>query len=252
MAKKKNKKNTQKQVEVVSPPEELKAVNTTATEEPSANEEAEQQLPPPPVDAPTNNEIPVAGSTSIPDHDLEASQDTPSEDQTSMVAEALHNGETAEPSVDDHVHMSEASPEEEPVEPITDAELVALSLKLKNFLRLNLTRSRKSSSLSLSFQTTPRPFQRMFWDRKPKTSQPLPKLSNLRQQLSWRTRLLSRSPSILPRLRLTRRYLLIWKTALFILKTPLLRSLMWLQFKKRLSKSILYILYSTFQLTHSL
>jgi hypothetical protein len=125
MAKKKNKKNTQKQVEVVSPPEELKAVNTTATEEPSANEEAEQQLPPPPVDAPTNNEIPVAGSTSIPDHDLEASQDTPSEDQTSMVAEALHNGETAEPSVDDHVHMSEASPEEEPVEPITDAELAA-------------------------------------------------------------------------------------------------------------------------------
>jgi hypothetical protein len=109
---------------VLSPPEELKAVNTTATEEPSANEEARKQSPPPPVDAP-NDEIPVAGSTSVPDHDLEATQDTPSEDQTSMVAETLNNGGTTEPPVDDHVHMSEAAPEDEPVAPITDTEPLA-------------------------------------------------------------------------------------------------------------------------------
>lgn len=124
MAKKKGKKNNQKQVEVVSPPENLKAVNTTATEESSANEEAQQQTLPPPDDAP-NNETLVTGSTSVPDHNIEAIQDTPSEDKASMVAKTSDNGETTEPVEDDHVHASEVAPEEDTVPSNADSELIA-------------------------------------------------------------------------------------------------------------------------------
>ncbi|KAH3945752.1 hypothetical protein HBI56_095040 [Parastagonospora nodorum] len=114
MAKKKNKKNNQKQAEVAAPPENLKAVNNTATEESPANEETQQLSPAPPLEPPSDD-TPVVDSTSVPDQNLESTQDTPSEDKSSMLADATTDGEKIESAEPDHVHTDT---------PVQDAETV--------------------------------------------------------------------------------------------------------------------------------
>jgi hypothetical protein len=114
MAKKKSKKNNQKQAEVASAPENLKTVNTTATEESPANEEAQQEPLAPPLEP--SDETPVVDSTFTPDQNLESTQDTPNEDKSSMLVDAANDGETTQSTESDHVHINTAAPEDDAVE----------------------------------------------------------------------------------------------------------------------------------------
>jgi hypothetical protein len=109
---KKNKKVIQKAVEVVAPPESNKPAAETTTEPNStATPEAQQQPAPTPFE-PTNEEPPLSGSTSVPDQNVEAVQDNPTELEPSTVAESTSKSETAQL---DHVDMSTAAPEEQTV-----------------------------------------------------------------------------------------------------------------------------------------
>ncbi|KAH8733056.1 hypothetical protein GQ44DRAFT_17983 [Phaeosphaeriaceae sp. PMI808] len=108
MGRKKNKKNTQKQVEVATPPESL---NTTApAEEPPANE-----APPPEV---VSDEVPVE---SVPDPNPGDSQDNTKESEASLAAETLDHSENTAPE-SDHMGSSLAVPEEQSTVPATESQ----------------------------------------------------------------------------------------------------------------------------------
>ncbi|KAL5121400.1 hypothetical protein ACEQ8H_000868 [Pleosporales sp. CAS-2024a] len=113
MAKKKNKKNSQQQVDASTPLPKLKAVTGAATEESPANGDAEQHSLAPPLDAPT----PAVGSTPGTDQDLDLAQDTPSEAKSSrtMPVEATHHAETTEPIELGHVPIDAPAPLEDAV-----------------------------------------------------------------------------------------------------------------------------------------
>jgi hypothetical protein len=108
MAKKKSKKNNQKQVEVASPPGNLKPASAVATEESPPNEatpEAQQQSLAPPLEA-ANDEVSV-GPTPVPDLNLEHIQDKPREDEVSTFTGDMDNNKSTPPFEQDHTDASE-------------------------------------------------------------------------------------------------------------------------------------------------
>jgi hypothetical protein len=102
MAKKKSKKSAQKQVEVLSPPDNIEPATAVATEEPSANE-ATPDVPGPSLAPPpevTNGEV-TDGPTSVPGPDLEDVHAEPREDGAPVVEEVPPSS-----LVDDHVETN--------------------------------------------------------------------------------------------------------------------------------------------------
>jgi hypothetical protein len=106
------KKKTQKQVEVLSPPDNIEPATAVATEEPSANE-ATPDVPGPSLAPPpevTNGEV-TDGPTSVPGPDLEDVHAEPREDGAPVVEEV-----TPSSLVDDHVETNS---------PVSEQPLVA-------------------------------------------------------------------------------------------------------------------------------
>jgi hypothetical protein len=125
MAKKKSKKSSQKQAEVATPLESIKPVAATTTEPDSTSPPEAQQEPAPTPLEPANDEPSLGGSTSLPDHNLEAAQDNPTELEPSTVAESTTKSDiTLEPSELDHVDMSTApaAPKEQTVVPMGESQ----------------------------------------------------------------------------------------------------------------------------------
>lgn len=114
MAKKKSKKNAQKQVEVAAPPDNLEPTAEPATEDPPASEvapEAEEQLLIPPPEAP-GVDLPANDSTSIPEQIPGKIQDMPVKDEppAEVSSTAVHQATTSlEP---DHVDTNTLVAEE--------------------------------------------------------------------------------------------------------------------------------------------
>jgi hypothetical protein len=116
MAKKKNKKSTQKQGDAASVPESNPAP-ATATEEspaPGTTFEAQEQPLAPPLDT-TNGKDPVEGSTSLTDQHPEVIPDRPSENEPSTVAASVNNSGTTQLFTSDHVSMGTGASNEEDV-----------------------------------------------------------------------------------------------------------------------------------------
>jgi hypothetical protein len=125
MAKKKNKKNNQKQGDAVSLPEGIDPPPATATEESSApgtTFEAQEQLLAPPLET-TNGEDPVQGPTSLTDQHHEVAQDRPSESEPSMVAGSSSNSGTTQSFGNDHMSMATGALNEEHVTPAADVQV---------------------------------------------------------------------------------------------------------------------------------
>jgi hypothetical protein len=111
MAKKKSKKSLQKQVEVGTPLESIKPVAATSTEPNSTSTPEAEQPTPTPFEA-ANDEVPLSGSPTVPDPNVEAVQDHPMELEPSTVAESTIESDTRQPSKLDHVDLSTAPPED--------------------------------------------------------------------------------------------------------------------------------------------
>jgi hypothetical protein len=117
MAKKKNKKSTQKQGDAAPVPENINPAPATATEEspaPSTTFEAQEQPLAPPLDS-TNGQDPVEGSISLTDQHFEIVQDKPSEDEPSTVAASVNNSGTTQLFTSDHVSMGTGASNQEDV-----------------------------------------------------------------------------------------------------------------------------------------
>lgn len=113
MAKKKSKKNNQKQVEVAAPPDSPKPTAVPTVEESPANEatpDAQQQSLAPPEAA--GDELPETGSTSVPERTPGDIQDKPGEDETPIDAGSSKSGEMTSPVESGHVQATSAPSEE--------------------------------------------------------------------------------------------------------------------------------------------
>jgi hypothetical protein len=118
MAKKKGKKNAQKQVEVASPPDNVEPASAVATEESPANEATPEAQEPllAPLLAASNDQVP-AGPTSMPDPNLEHIQVEPRENEVPSVKD-----EVPPPLEPDHVDATPTSPEQNYEVPATELQ----------------------------------------------------------------------------------------------------------------------------------